>query len=211
MKKSLLIVDDDISLVNFISNYLRAEGFIVSTALTVQSALILIKNNKPDMILADIMMPYLDGYNLIKIMRSDISLNCIPVIFISAKGMTSDRIYAYNLGCNAYITKPFNPQELVSIINNIFKNIDNMLMNKSLLINDIDNTFDLSLFNNREKSILKLIVKGLMNKEIAQRLDLSVRNVEKYVSRLLSKTQTRNRTELTKLALLNNNNFFKGE
>lgn len=211
MKKSLLIVDDDINLLNFISNYLRAEGFIINTALTVKSALILIKNNKPDMILADIMMPSLDGYSLLKIMRADISLTCIPFIFISAKGLTSDRIYAYKLGCNAYITKPFNPQELVSIINNIFENIDKMLINKTSLIDDIDNALDLSLFNNREKSILTLIIKGLMNKEIAQRLDLSVRNVEKYVSRLLSKTKTRNRTELTKLALLNNKNFFKGE
>lgn len=204
MKKSLLIVDDDVNLLNFISDYLRAEGFIIRTALTVDSALLLIKNTKPDMVLADIMMPELDGYNLLKILRTDILFASIPVIFISAKGMTSDRIYGYNLGCNAYIVKPFNPEELVSIINNIFANIEKVLMNKKKWVTHVNSTLDISIFNNKEKAVLGLIVKGLMNKEIAQRLHLSVRNVEKYVSRLLNKTQTRNRTELTQFALLNN-------
>ena len=205
MKKQLLVVDDDTNLLNFISLYLQSEGFLVDTALTVNSALLSMKNSKPDMILADIMMPYLDGYNFIEIIRANFTFASIPVIFITAKGMTSDRIHGYNLGCNAYITKPFNPQELLSIINNIFANIDQLLINQKVTSNNINNKKQKSIISsltNNEQAILILLVQGLMNKEIAKRLNLSVRNVEKYVSRLLSKTKTRNRTELTQFALL---------
>nr|YP_009293746.1 hypothetical protein Rhodyp_150 [Rhodymenia pseudopalmata]AOM64428.1 hypothetical protein Rhodyp_150 [Rhodymenia pseudopalmata] len=207
MKKQLLIVDDDINLVNFISSYLQAEGFLVDTAFNVKSALTCMNNNKPDMILADIIMPNLDGYNFLEIVRSNFSFASIPIIFVTAKGMTSDRIYGYNLGCNAYITKPFNPHELVSIINNIFKNIEKLVVTYKpqldCVLNDFSNSqLDLSKLTSKEKSVLMLLIQGLMNKEIAKRLNLSIRNVEKYVSRLLSKTQTRNRTELTQLALL---------
>lgn len=214
MKKQLLVVDDDIDLLNFISSYLQAEGFLVNTAFTVKSALAFMRKSKQDMILADIMMPDLDGYNFLEIIRSNLSFASIPVIFITAKGMTSDRIHGYNLGCNAYITKPFNPPELVSIINNIFTNMDKLVINqknKSLYSSRIKQNFDTTNLNHKEHAILILLVQGLMNKEIAKRLNLSVRNVEKYVSRLLNKTNTRNRTDLTQFALLHGFYLLKGE
>nr|QCI09051.1 hypothetical protein [Inkyuleea mariana] len=207
MKKKLLIVDDDVLLGNSISAYLISQGFIVNTADSVNSALIYIKNNKPDLIIADIMMQNLDGYDFIKILRIDKMLYDLPVIFLTAKGMTSDRIIGYNLGCNAYLTKPFNPKELVSIINNIFSNIDLLKSsykpNKNIILgnHNNDNRAFIKSLTDREKTILSLLVKGLMNKEIAIYLNLSLRNVEKYVSRLLNKTKTRNRTELAQLII----------
>lgn len=203
MKKKLLIVDDDIRLLNFLSIYLENEGFIANKASNVSSALNLIKIYKPDMILADIMMPCLDGHKFLEILRSDNFFYTVPFIFVTSKGMTSDRICGYNLGCNAYITKPFNPDELLSIINNIFSNIKRLNISQSKISKFFISENLIDKLSSIEQSILNLLVQGLMNKEIANHLNLSVRSIEKYVSKLLYKTNTRNRTELTQFALLN--------
>nr|QCI06568.1 hypothetical protein [Erythroglossum lusitanicum] len=201
--KKLLIVDDDQDLRNLLSTYLIAEGFFINSVSNVQSALVLIKKDRPDLIITDIMMKNLDGYDFIKLLKWDILLADIPVIFLTAKGMTYDRIKGYNLGCHAYLTKPFNPKELSAIIKSIFNNINLLQINLSE-INYLDkllvNPKVFNLFTMREKAILELVVKGYMNKEIAIQLSISLRNVEKYVSVLLIKTNTRNRTQLVQVA-----------
>lgn len=205
MKKRILIVDDDIYLNNVISEYLISEGFDVDLASSVHSALKVINNTKPDMIITDIMMPLIDGYEFIKMLRLHDQLLNIPIILLTAKGMTEDRIRGYDLGCNAYLTKPFDPKELLSIINNLFNNI-NLLQtfqndNNNTLFQSSNSVMLIEKLTNREMTILKLVSKGYKNKEIAQQLQVSTRNVEKYVSRLLTKTSTRNRTELAQLVI----------
>nr|YP_009399195.1 hypothetical protein [Taenioma perpusillum]ARW68592.1 hypothetical protein [Taenioma perpusillum] len=200
--KKLVIVDDDKKLISLLSFYFLKEGFNVSFFDNVPAALVSLKQEKPDLIITDIMMKSLNGYDFIKLLKLDMLFLDIPVIFLTAKGLTEDRIKGYNLGCHAYLTKPFNPKELLAIIRSIFENIklykNNQVsfFSKKKLNHDIFN-----LLTYREKTILNLLVKGYMNKEIAINLNTSLRNVEKYVSRLLSKTQTRNRTELVKVLL----------
>ena len=199
--KKILLVDDDYNLVNLLSSYLSEQGFFVHSAYTIRTALAFINCDCPDLIISDIMIRDLNGYDFIKLLKLDSNLVHLPFIFLTAKGMTSDRIKGYNLGCFAYLTKPFNPKELLAIINNIFTNIYiiknsnrfgmGAFRNKILIDSNV-----LESFSVREKSILKLISKGYMNKEIAVKLNLSIRNVEKYISRLLYKTNTRNRVEL---------------
>lgn len=200
--KKLLLVDDDDHLRYLLSSYLINEGFVINSVNSVQSALVIIKQDRPDLIISDIMMKHLDGYDLIKLLKLDSLLIDIPIVFLTAKGMTFDRIKGYNLGCHAYLTKPFNPQELLAIIKNIFYNID---LFKTKFIGNFYKKYDnhdiIKLLTYREKTILELILKGYMNKEIALKLNIGLRNVEKYVSRLLNKTKSRNRTELVKLIL----------
>nr|YP_009397326.1 hypothetical protein [Thuretia quercifolia]ARW66512.1 hypothetical protein [Thuretia quercifolia] len=200
--KKLLIVDDDNYLRKLLSSYLLAEGFFIHSVDSVHSALVLIKQDRPDLIITDIMMKRLDGYDFIKLLKLDVLLLDIPVIFLTAKGMTHDRIKGYNLGCHAYLTKPFNPKELLAIVKNIFNHIDLLQINS---LNNINKQYIhaqiFKFLTYREKTILHLVIKGYMNKEIAVNLNISLRNVEKYVSRLLNKTKTRNRTELVKLVL----------
>nr|YP_009392983.1 hypothetical protein [Caloglossa intermedia]ARW61545.1 hypothetical protein [Caloglossa intermedia] len=199
--QNLLLVDDDYSLVKLLSSYLSAEGFQINSADSVSEALAIINKNKPDLIITDIMMKRLDGYDFIKLLKLDNFLVSIPIIFLTAKGMTNDRIRGYNLGCHAYLTKPFNPKELLAVIQNIFRNIDLVKQEgKSFNRNDFFDMF-LSSLTFREKSILDLVVRGYMNKEIAMDLNTSLRNVEKYMTRLFIKTRTRNRIELVKFML----------
>nr|ARW60696.1 hypothetical protein [Polysiphonia sp.] len=200
--KKILLVDDDQDLCNLLCSYLISFNFCVNSVNNIRTALAYLRKDCPDLVISDIMMNDLNGYDFIKLLKLDHFFIHIPVIFLTAKGMTVDRIKGYNLGCHAYLTKPFNPQELVAIIYSIFHNID--LLHRNILLRNKKSFIDsklLSVFNftNREKYILNLVLQGYMNKEIAIILDISQRNVEQYVSRLLNKTNTRNRVELLKL------------
>nr|UAD87286.1 hypothetical protein [Gracilaria pacifica] len=209
MKKIILLIDDDIDLLNSMASYLISEGFITHITTNAENAIKNLKIIQPDLIIADIMMPNLDGYEVIKKIRSDKVWNQIPIIFLTAKGMTQDRILGYDLGCNAYLIKPFYPEELISIINNIFKQIElwkqNIDNNNQRPRSKKENPIFTSL-TPKEYNVLLLVAKGYTNKEIAKQVKSSLRNIEKYVSRLLNKTKTRNRTELAKLTLLNSLN-----
>nr|YP_009122074.1 hypothetical protein [Choreocolax polysiphoniae]AJH65832.1 hypothetical protein [Choreocolax polysiphoniae] len=200
--KKILLIDDDRNLRNLLYNYLISSGFIVYTVSNIYSALAIIKKNSLNLIISDIMMIELNGYDLISLLKLDHLFIDIPIIFLTAKSMISDRIKGYNLGCHAYLTKPFDPNELLAIINNIFYHID-ISINKSLLsINKILTSSQLInsfIFTPREQNILLLVIKGYMNKEIAITLNISLRNVEKYISSLLHKTNSRNRLNLAKL------------
>lgn len=214
MKKKILLIDDDISLLNSVASYLISEGFTIDVTTNGDEALTNLHMIRPDLIITDIMMQNMSGYDLVKKIRSNKQWGRTPIIFLTAKGMTHDRILGYDLGCNAYIAKPFYLEELISIINNIFKYVDTLQENTNNKVEKFNHEKQNSIFNSltpREYNILILVSKGYTNKEIADKLQLSTRNIEKYVSRLLNKTKTRNRTELAKLTLLNYLNQQKGE
>nr|YP_009314000.1 Hypothetical protein ycf29 [Hommersandiophycus borowitzkae]SCW22254.1 Hypothetical protein ycf29 [Hommersandiophycus borowitzkae] len=197
MSYRILLVDDDTSLLLSTSSYLLEAGFCTKIVTTVSQAIDALIDEKFDLIIADIVLPCKNGYDLIQYITSNSSLNSIPLIFLTAKGMTKDRILGYDLGCRGYLTKPFDPAELLSIVRNILndKQLSTIHHHNNTVINTtlIDENLVLT---NREQEILKLVLKGRTNKEIASTLNITVRTTEKYVSRLLSKTTTRNRTEL---------------
>nr|YP_010619555.1 hypothetical protein PN189_pgp015 [Xiphosiphonia pinnulata]WAX03568.1 hypothetical protein [Xiphosiphonia pinnulata] len=202
--KKILLVDDDQNLCNLLCSYLVSCNFYVESVNNIRNALAYIRKDCPDLVISDIMMHDLNGYDFIKLLKLDNLYIHVPVIFLTAKGMTSDRIKGYNLGCHAYLTKPFDPKELLAIICNIFNQIH--LLQKNTLVNNYKYPADSKLLNvfnltRREKNVLTLVLQGYMNKEIAMSLHLSQRNIENYVSRLLNKTNTRNRIELTRLFL----------
>lgn len=204
--KKILLIDDDKNLCELLSSYLCSCGFSVQSVHSIRNALVLMQYDTPDLIVTDIMMKDLNGYDFIKLLNLNPTFMYIPVIFLTAKGMTNDRIKGYDLGCYAYLIKPFDPQELIAIIKSILLHVDlltkaSILISKSnniLLSKKFDHDFN---FTSREKSILHFVLKGYMNKEIAVFLNMSIRNVEKYVTRILRKTGTRNRVNLIKLLM----------
>lgn len=218
MCNKILLVDDDESLISALSLYLSSQGFYIEVADSMNTALALLRNQVPDLIISDIMMPQKDGYTFLKFLKNTSKYQAIPFIFLSAKGMTIDRIIGYNLGCYGYLVKPFDPEELLAMIYNILSNFHIKNSNQSIvkktspdalpLKQSIDSYFDLTF---REDTILRCVLKGMTNKEIAIQLSLSLRNVEKYVSRLLAKTETRNRTELTQYFYKHQPYYLEGE
>nr|WCH54819.1 hypothetical protein [Hypnea edeniana] len=206
MRKKVMLIDDDIFLLNSISTYLISQNFSVSVFDNAQSALDQLNQKLPDLIIVDIMMSNIDGYQFLIIIRSNKFFYDIPIICLTAKGMTKDRIKGYDLGCNVYLTKPFDPNELLSIIKNLLKykeeiqNIASISHNNKLKNFQKSNVLLIDL-TAKEKIVLELLIKGLRNREIAQQLNISIRSVEKHVSKLLGKTSTRNRTELTQFMM----------
>ena len=221
----LLLVDDEPGLRAAVTAYLEDEGFAVTTANDGEEGWQKAQELLPDVVISDVMMPRCDGYGLLKKLRADERLGGTPVIFLTAKGMTADRIAGFQAGCDDYIPKPFDPDELVARVRNVVARQQRLLAEaarfadadigqlsrqiteiRSLLASggsprpSSGGDSDLS-FTPREASVLQLVAEGLMNKEIARRLETSIRNVEKYVSRLFIKTGTASRTELVRYAL----------
>ena len=225
MSAQLLLVDDEPGLREAVKEYLQESGFRVQTASNAREGWDWMQHSTPDLVISDIMMPQVDGYQFLKQMRDDPRFQALPVVFLTAKGMTCDRIQGYHAGVDAYLPKPFDPDELVAIVENLLARRsaqspttkeDSETPNLADLANQIAQIrillthrrsisqspapFKIDL-TPREQSVLNLVAEGLMNKEIARRLETSVRNVEKYVSRLFSKTGTNSRTELVRFAL----------
>jgi len=113
----ILVVDDEIYIVHILDFSLGMEGYEVVTALDGEEALRKVQEAKPDLIVLDIMMPKMDGYETCKALKSDAATKDIPVILLSAKGRNVDMQTGYDVGADDYITKPFSPRKLVDRIN----------------------------------------------------------------------------------------------
>ncbi|HEX7079299.1 MAG TPA: response regulator [Candidatus Eisenbacteria bacterium] len=118
-KGKILVVDDEIYIVHILDFSLGMEGYEVVTALDGEQALEKLKTEKPDLIVLDIMMPKLDGYEVCKAVKADPATKQIPVILLSAKGRNVDQKMGFEVGADDYITKPFSPRKLVERINQL--------------------------------------------------------------------------------------------
>jgi two-component system alkaline phosphatase synthesis response regulator PhoP len=118
-KGRILVVDDEIYIVHILDFSLGMEGYEVLTALDGEQALEKARTEKPDLIVLDIMMPKLDGYETCKRLKADPEVKDVPVILLSAKGRNVDQKVGFEVGADDYITKPFSPRKLVERINAI--------------------------------------------------------------------------------------------
>ncbi|MEE4604408.1 MAG: response regulator [Desulfobacteraceae bacterium] len=122
MPKEILIVDDEPSIVVPIQFLMEQQGYIVMVAENGESALDIIYKYKPDLILLDIMLPRIDGYEVCEIVRLDPRYRDIKIIFLTAKGREVEIAKGLALGADAYITKPFSNTELVSKVQELLAN-----------------------------------------------------------------------------------------
>ncbi|MFF2797500.1 response regulator transcription factor [Lysinibacillus xylanilyticus] len=113
MSKSILIVDDDPDIVDLLKLYLKAEGYPTLEAYDGKEAFNQLKNQAVDLAIIDIMMPFIDGYQLLQMIRQEYK---IPVILLSAKDQDYDKITGLKLGADDYISKPFSPLEVTARI-----------------------------------------------------------------------------------------------
>lgn len=121
MEGRLLLIDDEPGLREAVQAYLEDSGFTVEVASNARDGWELLQQTSPDLVISDIMMPQVDGYQFLKQMREDERFQALPVVFLTARGMTSDRIQGYQAGCDAYLSKPFDPDELVAIVSNLLE------------------------------------------------------------------------------------------
>jgi DNA-binding response OmpR family regulator len=117
-RRKILVVDDEERMVRFIRLNLEHDGFIVNDAFTGKQALQRLRDVTPDLILLDVMMPDLDGFDVLEMIRE---ISSVPVIMLTAKGEEDDRVRGLELGADDYITKPFSPRELVSRVKAVLR------------------------------------------------------------------------------------------
>ena len=116
--RRILVVDDEERMVRFIRLNLEHDGFLVSEAFNGRQAMDRIREDLPDLVLLDVMMPDIDGFEVLRKVREG---NDVPVIMLTAKGEEEDRVHGLELGADDYITKPFSPRELVSRVRAVLR------------------------------------------------------------------------------------------
>jgi DNA-binding NarL/FixJ family response regulator len=211
MPLTILIVDDDLGTRLSISDYLELSGYLVITANDGQEALAMVEEYHPDLIVTDIVMPRINGYELVRRVRKKPSDRLLPVILLTARIKTQERILGYQSGCDLYLPKPFELEELAAAIRNLLER-SQIIQSEFRLSHPVNlgifNTIsshekskNLSFLTSREQEVLELLTHGLSNADIGHQLHLSPRTVEKYVSSLLRKTDTSNRAELVRFAI----------
>jgi len=109
--KNVLIVDDDIKTVDLVKLYLTRDGYGVLTAYDGVEALRLARESRPDLIVLDLMLPDIDGFEVCRILRQE---SDVPVIMLTARSTDQDKLTGLGLGADDYVTKPFSPKELAA-------------------------------------------------------------------------------------------------
>ncbi|MCF6278625.1 MAG: response regulator transcription factor [Anaerolineales bacterium] len=117
-RRKILVVDDEERMVRFIRLNLEHDGFIVSEAFNGKQAIQQLRDVAPDLILLDVMMPDLDGFEVLQMIRE---ISKVPVLMLTAKGEEDDRVRGLELGADDYITKPFSPREMVSRVKAVLR------------------------------------------------------------------------------------------
>ena len=178
MSKNILIIEDDKDIIELLKIYLDANDFITYSTTNGLEAKELIKKYNINLLIVDIMMPNITGYEVIKMIRKDSNL---PIIVVSAKILDSDKILGLNLGADAYITKPFNPMEVIAYINSIFRRNNSLNVNQDSLIIKIK---DLEL--NKTQKVLR------KNNKVVPLTSYEYKIIEKLMSNagcIFTKTQ----------------------
>lgn len=118
MRTKILVVDDEPRILKAVSESLERAGFVVATATDGESALEIFVHLQPDLVVLDVMLPFKDGFDVASDLRKQSE---IPIVFLSVRGLEADKILAFKLGADDYVTKPFSPAELLLRIKAILR------------------------------------------------------------------------------------------
>ncbi len=230
MPLTILVADDDFATRLSINDYLEICGYSVIAAENGKEALGLVEEFQPHLIVTDITMPEMDGYELVRRVRTRPAFRLLPVIFLTERTSTQERIRGYQMGCDNYLAKPFELSELGVVIRSLLdryaliaqapsrspepemmpkeahnrvkgKGEVNFLAKKSETGDHASMGPSSPMLTQREREVLNLLTEGLSNILIGDRLHLSPRTVEKHVSSLFRKTDSSNRAELVRFAM----------
>lgn len=113
MSKRVLIAEDEPHIVESLSFVLQRKGYEVEAVLDGETALAQLRNRRPDVMILDVMLPRVNGFEVLKQVKSDAALHSVPVIILTAKGQAQDRRMAEEIGADGFMTKPFSNQEVI--------------------------------------------------------------------------------------------------
>ena len=227
--KKILVVDDDLTLRKVLQNSLEQKGYQVVSVGSATEALIKFSQDIPDLIVSDVSMPEMDGFEFCRQLRSQPSGKLIPFIFLSAKNELDDRIQGRTIGADSYLTKPFEMKELLANIEALIERSRRVHAEIVHLIEQLANSQGKSTLEqisnaSESKSHIPVIsapsstspkplpltpaeervfwetIQGYTNKQISERLFISPRTVQTHLSNILNKLNLSNRTQLVRFA-----------
>ena len=177
----ILICDDEALIRNVIKEYLVVENYQVLEAENGIDAIEVVKNNDVDLVIMDIMMPKMDGYQAVREIKK---IKDIPFIMLSARGEEFDKLVGFDMGVDAYVTKPFSPKELVARVKAVMKRVkreDNSYVYEGLVIDDLAHEVMIDgknvVLTPKEYDLLKYF---MQNKNIALSRDTILTNIWGY-------------------------------
>lgn len=211
--KTILLVDDDKTMQAALSRRLQEQGFKVLSALSAVEALDKFQESSPDVVVSDVMMPKMDGFEFCRQLRSSPSGQLVPFIFLSCMGEVESRILGHTIGGDDYLVKPFHPQELIA-------KIEHLLQRASLIHQEVERLVEKRQvvegdsvappplpFTPAEEKVFSEVIQGYTNKQIGDRLFISPRTVQTHLSNILSKLALDNRAQLIRFAYENGYGF----
>ncbi len=194
--QTILVVDDEPILLDSLTDTLCLQGFNVLKASNGLEALDILREQLPDLILADIMMPGMNGYQFYQRVRQNPEWLRIPFIFLTAKGESEDVRFGKELGADDYLMKPILPEDLIAAVIGRLERYRQLEAGPQPA--DLPYKVDLS---SRELEVLQLMARGLNNSAIAEELFIGTATVKTHVSNILSKLYVGNRVAAVTFAI----------
>jgi DNA-binding NarL/FixJ family response regulator len=207
--KTVLIVDDDLTLQTALTRRLQQQGFQVINAPSAAEALTLFDQGQPDVVVSDVLMPQMDGFEFCRRLRASPSGELVPFIFLSSLGEVESRIHAHNIGADDYLVKPFHPRELIAKINGLVERTEKIQAQVQRLTQQMQAQTSSAVdpqplpLTPAEAKVFWEVIQGYTNKQIGERLFISPRTVQTHLSNILSKLSLENRSQLIRFAFEN--------
>jgi len=204
----VLVVDDDSTLRLVLVRRLETYGYGVTAAACGVEALALLDKTAPDIVISDIVMPTMDGFEFCRQLRSRPGGQLIPFIFLSSLGDLGHRVEGHRMGADDYLVKPFPMQELQA-------KIEGLVIRSRQVHQEVERMVHLLQaqqtaqnqaplpFSPAEEKVFWEVVQGFTNKQVAERLFLSPRTVQTHLSSILTKLNISNRAQLVRFAFEN--------
>ncbi|MDD2734260.1 MAG: response regulator transcription factor [Desulfuromonadaceae bacterium] len=199
---TILILEDNPVICSNMEIILKMEGFSVSSAADGQSGLDMIRKERPDLILCDILMPLMDGHDVLETLKNEGTLADIPFIFVTALEERADVRRGMSAGADDYLTKPFSAEELVSAVIGRLHRLELLRMSGIKTTFEKERAFLNEHITAREREVLLLVGNGATSREIAERLGISARTAEVHRANLMHKLDAANSAMLARWAVI---------
>ncbi|MBD2102700.1 response regulator transcription factor [Leptolyngbya sp. FACHB-261] len=219
--KQILVVDDDPPFVAALAALLQARGYRVQTARNGLEALDILTAPQaqiPDVVVADVAMPWCDGLELCRRVRYHPEFEFLPFIFLSARTQPQDRVAGLRIGADDYLIKPFDPEELIVRVENLLERVRRMhseivravsrqpsepeasTASAEPLLTTLPKDSPIASLTATEREVFQWVARGLTNREVADQMHLSVRTVQGHVANIRAKLHLPRREAIVQFA-----------
>lgn len=206
--KKILVVDDDTTLRIALTRYLEKRGYSICDVGSGMEALSAFETDPPDLVVSDVMMPEMDGFEFCRRLRATRTGQLVPFIFLSSRGEVEDRIQGHSIGADDYLIKPFEPRELLAKIEAQLERSRRIHSEIVRLMQQSNGAAEAHVsaqpnplpLTPAEEKVFWEVIQGFTNKQIGDHLFVSPRTVQTHLSNILSKLQLENRSQLVRFA-----------